>query len=221
MSDAGLTYAVEYADAAANADVYYVPAACAALELAARANWPGLRKRQLRLRSALDHSDTPESAELLRNAADAIALAAGDNNAGERFLREATDANPNSVVRWMALAEFRHRIQSFELAIAAFEEAAQREPAKRFRAHAYERIAEIFVFDLNDRVPAFESFLVSFVCWQGSASVLAQLEDLYELLGREAELPDTYRLAITFTEDNPAESEHDLSRLRQALAATG
>ena len=219
LSDAGLSYAVSYADAAVKADVYYVPAACAALELAARAKRPGLPNRTRRLRSALNHSDTPETVEILRNAADAIALAAGDNHEGERFLDEAAEADPNSVVRWMALAEFRHRIRSFEPAIEAFEEAARREPTRKFRAHVYERIAEIFLYDIDDRVPAFESFLVSFVCWQGSASVLAQLEVLYESLGREAELPDTYRLAISFTERDPSGSEHDLARLREALNA--
>lgn len=217
LADGGLRYAVSYADAAVKADVYYVPAACAALELAARARRPGLKERERRLRAALQHSDSPETAEVLRNAADAIALAAGDNHAGERFLTEAAENSRNSVVRWMALAEFRHRIHRFETAIAAFEEAARREPTRKFRAHVYERIAEIFLYDIEDRVPAFESFLVSFVCWQGSASVLAQLEDLYRSLGRDAELPDTYRLAIAFTEREPSESEHDIDHLRESL----
>ena len=217
MSDAELTYALAYADAAVASDDQYIPAACAALELAARVRSPDVFRRQQRLCVAIESSDTPETAEILRSAADAIAVASDDNAAGERFLAESTEAEPNSVVRWMALAEFRQRMGLFEGAIAALEEAARREPTRKFRAHAYERIAEIFRFDLGDDVPALESFLVSFVCWQGSASVLGQLEELYESLGRESELADTYRLAVEFTERRPAESEHDLMRLSDAL----
>ena len=221
MSDAELAYALAYADAAVDSDRDYIPAACAALELAARVRSPDLFRRQRRLYDALERSDDPETTEVLRNVADAIAIAAADNGAGEQFLADTSEANPNSVVRWMALAEFRQRMGRFEEAISAMEEAARREPTRRFRAHAYERIAEIFRFDLGDNVPALESLLVSFVCWQGSASVLAQLEELYESLGRESELADTYRLAIGFTERSPAESEHDLARLADALAQLG
>ncbi len=217
MTDTGVGFSVSYADAAAFADPTYLAAASASLELAVRAG-RALGGREGRLREALARSNGAETIELLRGAADAIALASRDNSAGQRFLEDAVEAEPNSVVRWMGLSEFRQRVGEYEAAIAALEEAARREPARRFRATAYEKIAEIFLYDLEDPIPAFESFLVSFVCWQGSASVLEHLAELYLTLGRQSELPDTYRLAIELTRVQPDESEHDLARLEAALA---
>lgn len=217
MTDAGIGYSVSYADAAAFADPSYIPAASASLELAVRA---GRSKggRETRLREALARSAGDETIEIMRGAADAVALAARSNEAGQRFLEDAVEAVPSSVIRWMALSEFRQRVGAYSDAISALEEAARREPARRFRATAYEKIAEIFLYDLDEIVPAFESFLVSFVCWQGSASVLSHLEELYVSLGRQSEVPDTYRLAIDLTRGDPEESEHDLQHLESALA---
>ncbi|MFT6400033.1 MAG: hypothetical protein ACJAYU_004803, partial [Bradymonadia bacterium] len=100
MTDAGIGYSVSYADAAAFADPSYLPAACASLELAALAG-RALGGRAVRLREALERSAGAETIEMMRGAADAIALTSGSNAAGQAFLEEAVEADPTSVVRWM------------------------------------------------------------------------------------------------------------------------
>ncbi len=180
---------------------------------------PQMRESEQALRALLQSTpQTAETVEHVERAADVIARIAGRNQAGTAALEQATERHPKCTHRWIALANFHARLQQWPQSAASLEEAARSEYDARERAGLYRQVGDVYRDLLNERQPALEHYMVSFVCWPGSEHTLDRLETLYADLNRKAELASLYELAIAHAEDYPHDAEFTVPTLRARCA---
>lgn len=167
------------------------------------------------------HATNDEDHDAWAHAADVYARGLGSNAAALTLLERAVDADPTSTARWLALADFRERIGDFTQAALEREEAARSATDPERRAAIYAEVGDLYLDVLGQRLPALENYLVSFLCWAGSARTLQRLETLCAQLGRNKDLVGAYDLAIEFARRNPTKTEIGVEELLRRRSALG
>lgn len=153
-----------------------------------------------------------ERADDIEHAADAVARASSPNEAA-RLLERATRVAPTATHRWLAASRFHQRRERWDQAVAALEEAARTEQSVEARAAHYRALGVLYEDELGAVQPALENYMVSFLCWSGSAETLGRLERLYTQLGRSKDLASAYEIAESYAIREPARSELEASEI--------